>query len=179
MRKRDISETYPCVMFARVSTASEGQKDSCANRIELCEGYVSRNPELKVVGRYVDDAMSGGNDNRPEYQRMIARVQEGDIRYIIVKNTSRLCRPTEIDGQLQRLCREYDVQIIFAGDGHVFNPFDGDEVMMHSIQSIFDQQYMDDAPEEESGRQETSGHDVHNHRFYHILSLFVVILFKC
>ncbi len=142
MRKGNISETYPCVMYARVSTASEGQKDSCANQIELCEGYVSKNPELKVVGRYVDDAMSGGNDNRPEYQRMIARIQEGDIRYIIAKSTSRLCRSTEIDGQLQRLCREYDVQIIFAGDGHVFNPFDGDEVIMHSIQSIFDQQYI-------------------------------------
>lgn len=142
MKNKEISEMYLCVEYARVSTANEGQKDSCDNQIKLCDEYVKNHPELRVVGRYVDDALTGGNDNRPEYQKMLKRIQQGDIRYIIAKSTNRLCRSTEVDGQLQKICREYDVMIIFVDTNQVFNPFDGNDVTMHSIQMIFDQQYI-------------------------------------
>ena len=34
MKSKGISETYLCVEYARVSTANEGQKDSCENQIK-------------------------------------------------------------------------------------------------------------------------------------------------
>lgn len=139
---KPITEIYPCVEYARVSTANEGQKESCANQIRLCDDYAKKHPELRVVERYVDDALTGGNDNRPEYQRLLSRIRQKDIRYILAKSTNRLCRSTEVDGQLQRICRENDVMIIFVDGGQIFNPFDGDAVTMHSIQMIFDQQYI-------------------------------------
>ena len=142
MKNKSITETYLCVEYARVSTANEGQKESCANQIMLCDEYVKTHPELRVVERYVDDALTGGNDNRPEYKKLLLRIQQGDIRYIIAKSTNRLCRSTEVDGQLQKICRENDVMIIFVDGNHVFNPFDGDDVTMHSIQMIFDQKYI-------------------------------------
>lgn len=142
MKSKGINETYLCVEYARVSTANEGQKDSCENQIKLCDEYVKNHPELRVVGTYIDDALTGGNDNRPEYQNLLKRIQQGDIRYIIAKSTNRLCRSTEVDGQLQKICRENDVMIIFVDSNNIFNPFDGDAVTMHSIQMIFDQQYI-------------------------------------
>ena len=142
MKNKAITETYLCVEYARVSTPNEGQKESCANQIKLCDEYVKNHPELRVVGKYIDDALTGGNDNRPEYQNLLRRIQQGDIRYIIAKSTNRLCRSTEVDGQLQKICREHDVMIIFVDTNQVFNPFDGDAVTMHSIQMIFDQQYI-------------------------------------
>ena len=142
MKNKEINEIYLCVEYARVSTANEGQKESCENQITLCNEYVKMHPELQVVGTYVDDALTGGNDIRPEYQKLLNRIQQGDIRYIIAKSTNRLCRSTEVDGQLQKICREYDVMIIFVDSNYIFNPFDGDAVTMHSIQMIFDQQYI-------------------------------------
>ncbi|MBQ1173462.1 MAG: recombinase family protein [Lachnospiraceae bacterium] len=142
MKNKAITETFLCVEYARVSTANEGQKDSCENQIKLCDEYVKTHPELRVVGKYVDDALTGGNDIRPEYQKLLARIKQGDIRYIIAKSTNRLCRSTEVDGQLQKICREHDVMIIFVSTNQVFNPFNGDDVTMHSIQMIFDQQYI-------------------------------------
>ena len=142
MKNKEINEIYLCVEYARVSTANEGQKESCENQITLCNEYVKKHPELQVVGTYVDDALTGGNDIRPEYQKLLNRIQQGDIRYIIAKSTNRLCRSTEVDGQLQKICREYDVMIIFVDSNYIFNPFDGDAVTMHSIQMIFDQQYI-------------------------------------
>ena len=142
MKNKPITETYLCVEYARVSTSNEGQKESCANQIKLCDAYVKEHPELRVVERYVDDALTGGNDNRPEYQRLLSRIRQKDIRYILAKSTNRLCRSTEVDGQLQKICRENDVMIIFVDGGQIFNPFDGDAVTMHSIQMIFDQQYI-------------------------------------
>lgn len=142
MRNKSSEEIFLCVEYARVSTANEGQKESCTNQIILCDKYVGANPQLRVVGRYVDDALTGGNDNRPQYQAMLSRIRQGDIRYIITKSTSRLCRSTEVDGQLQKICRENLVMIIFVEGNQIFNPFDGDAVTMHSIQMIFDQQYI-------------------------------------
>lgn len=142
MKNKPITETFLCVEYARVSTANEGQKESCTNQIKLCDDYVMKHPELRVVERYVDDALTGGNDNRPEYQKLLSRIRQGDIRYILAKSTNRLCRSTEVDGQLQKICRENDVMIIFVDGNQVFNPFDGDAVTMHSIQMIFDQQYI-------------------------------------
>lgn len=142
MKNKTITETFLCVEYARVSTANEGQKDSCENQIKLCDEYVKNHPELRVVGKYIDDALTGGNDIRPEYQKLLARIKQGDIRYIIAKSTNRLCRSTEVDGQLQKICREHDVMIIFVSTNQIFNPFNGDDVTMHSIQMIFDQQYI-------------------------------------
>lgn len=139
---RDSNEMFLCVAYARVSTANEGQKESCSNQILLCEEYVKNNPEFKIVAKFVDDALSGGNDNRPEYQNLLARIQEGDIRYIIAKSTNRLCRSTEVDGQLVKVCRENNVMIIFLDEHQVFNPYDGNAVMMHSFKMIIDQNFI-------------------------------------
>ena len=142
MKSKNVPEKYLCVEYARVSTANEGQKESCANQISLCDEYVKNHPELCVVERYIDDALTGANDIRPQYQGLLQRIQQGDIRYIIAKSTNRLCRSTEVDGQLQKICREHDVMIIFLDENQIFNPFDGDAVTVHSIKVIFDQQYV-------------------------------------
>lgn len=41
---------------------------------------------------FVDDGFSGTNFNRPDFQRMIAEVEAGRIKRVIVKDMSRLGR---------------------------------------------------------------------------------------
>lgn len=138
----DKTGTENCVVYARVSTENEGQAKSCENQIKLCESYVEKYPELKIVAEYVDDGISGATNHRPEFNAMIERIEAGDIRYIIAKNEDRLCRSTEVDGYLQKICRKYDVKIIFLESNHIFNPLDGEQVTYHGLKAVMGQQYV-------------------------------------
>lgn len=140
--KFEDQEISLCVEYARVSTEHESQAESCSNQIMLCDEYVERHPELRVVKRYIDDGLTGATNKRPQFESMIKRIREGDIRYIIAKNEDRLCRSTEVDGYLQTVCRENDVMIIFIESGAVFNPFDGEHVTMHGFKAVMNQQYV-------------------------------------
>ena len=102
MNKSGMSASK-CVAYARVSTENEGQAESCANQIALCQEYAERHPEYILDGKYVDDGISGATNKRPQFTAMIERIKQGDIRYIIAKNEDRLCRSTEIDGYLIRM----------------------------------------------------------------------------
>lgn len=141
MNKSGMSASK-CVAYARVSTENEGQAESCANQIALCQEYAERHPEYILDGKYVDDGISGATNKRPQFTAMIERIKQGDIRYIIAKNEDRLCRSTEIDGYLMKVCREYDVKIIFLESNKIFNPNDGQDLTVHGIMAVMGQQYV-------------------------------------
>lgn len=128
-----------CVAYARVSTDNEGQAESCKNQMLLCDEYIKKHPKLILVGKYVDDGISGATNRRPEFSAMIERVMQGDIQYIIAKDESRLCRSTEVDGYLQTICRECGVKIIFIVSNNVFDPFNGEQVTMHGFHALINQ----------------------------------------
>lgn len=130
------------VLYARVSTTTDGQKDSCKNQLSLGADFLIKHSGLICAGEYVDDGITGATNYRPAFNDMIERIKCGDIRYIITKNEERLCRSTEIDGYLQSICREYDVCIIFLESDTIFNPFDNEQVTMHGFKAVMNQQYV-------------------------------------
>lgn len=54
----DSSETIRVVIYARVSTDNEGQKESCANQVELANNFIAKHPNIVVIGTYIDDGIS-------------------------------------------------------------------------------------------------------------------------
>ena len=55
--------------------------------------WISGIREMCIRDRFfVDDGFSGTNFNRPDFQRMIAEVEAGRIKRVIVKDMSRLGR---------------------------------------------------------------------------------------
>lgn len=133
---------FLAVEYARVSTKNEEQAESCDNQIKLCEEYVKNHPEIVVTGQYVDDGISGKSDVRPYYLKLIDRIYEGDIDYILVKDCNRLCRSTEISAHLDRLCKTYKVKIIYVKDGSIYDPCNRQDRMVHAIKAIFDEDYV-------------------------------------
>jgi hypothetical protein len=56
------------VIYARVSTDNESQKDSCSNQIYIAKKYLEKHPNIKLLHIFTDDGISGKNDyNRPAY----------------------------------------------------------------------------------------------------------------
>ena len=57
------------VIYARYSSASQTEQ-SIEGQLRVCQDYAKHN-DILIVGEYIDRAMTGTNDARPNFQRMI------------------------------------------------------------------------------------------------------------
>ena len=55
---------------------------------------IKRNPDWELVDIYADPALTGTNDNRPEFQRMMSDARKHKFDRILVKSISRFARNT-------------------------------------------------------------------------------------
>ena len=76
------------VLYARYSSHNQ-REVSIEDQLRVCTEYCEREG-IDVVGVYHDSAMTGTNDRRPEFQRMIANAPEAD--YIVVYMMERFSR---------------------------------------------------------------------------------------
>jgi DNA invertase Pin-like site-specific DNA recombinase len=78
------------VIYARFSAHSQTEQ-SIEGQIKECQEFAERNDYI-VVGTYIDRAISGKTDNRPEFQRMIADSNKKQFQYVIVYQLDRFTR---------------------------------------------------------------------------------------
>ena len=53
-------------------------------RYSSCSDYAKRN-DLVIVGTYIDRAMTGTNDNREDFQRMLKDSDKKSFDYVLVE----------------------------------------------------------------------------------------------
>ncbi|WP_195575461.1 recombinase family protein [Paenibacillus sp. 1001270B_150601_E10] len=83
-----------CVIYARVSTKREEQKNSLQNQIALAES-IAKEKGFTVVERYIDNGISGqGMKNRTEILRLLEDSKKKKFDVVIAKSVSRLGRNT-------------------------------------------------------------------------------------
>lgn len=78
------------VIYARYSDEKQSDQ-SIEGQIRVCKEYALRN-NLDVVDIYVDKAMTGTNDNRPDFMRMIKDSYKNRFDYVIVYRIDRFAR---------------------------------------------------------------------------------------
>ena len=91
MEKRLKSSGF-VLIYARVSTVEQVNKESLHFQIEECKKY-AETKGLQIKDEYVDKGMSGTKSDRKEFQRMLREAKEGDT--IISYSISRLSRSTK------------------------------------------------------------------------------------
>ena len=57
------------VIYARYSSDSQSEQ-SIDGQLRVCREYAERE-NIKIVDTYIDRAMTGTNDHRPDFQRML------------------------------------------------------------------------------------------------------------
>ena len=131
------------VIYARVSTDNESQKDSCTNQVELAKAYIAQYPNIQLVAIFVDDGISGKNDfTRPRYSEMIKLLTEGGFDLIITKALSRLNRDEYNSLVLTNLLKENNATILTLEDNQVHDFEDINSGLIHSITNAVDAQYV-------------------------------------
>ena len=80
-------------LYARLSKDDEliGDSNSIVHQKEMLAKYAKEHGFTNIEF-YIDDGYSGTNFNRPDFQRMMADVEEGKINTVIVKDMSRFGR---------------------------------------------------------------------------------------
>lgn len=139
----DTEEPVRAAIYARVSTDNEGQKESCANQVALANSFVTRHPNISVVGVYIDDGISAKNDfTRPEYNKMLEQITSGNVDIIIVKALSRLNRNDTTSAILKELCISTNTTILTLEDNTIQDFDDPNSEMMYGFKPIMDAQYV-------------------------------------
>lgn len=78
------------VIYARYSSDRQTEQ-SIEGQLKECYAYAQRNG-YTVVGEYIDRAISGTNDHRPEFQRMIADGDKKLFQAVLVYQLDRFAR---------------------------------------------------------------------------------------
>ena len=114
------NEQPKAVIYARYS--SHGQTE------QSIEGQLHDNYEFaaregyKVIGEYIDRAMTGRNDRRSDFQRMIEDAAKKQFQYIIVWKLDRFARNRYDSAIYKARLKKYGVRVISAKENISDNP---------------------------------------------------------
>lgn len=78
------------VIYARYSSDSQTEQ-SIEGQLRVCQQY-AKNNDILIVDTYIDRAMTGTNDLRPDFQRMIKDSSKKQWDYVIVYKLDRFSR---------------------------------------------------------------------------------------
>ncbi len=92
---QDSEKKLRVAAYCRVSTDSDEQETSYEAQCRHYTDYIGKNPAWELAGIYADEGISGTQaKKRPEFLKMIAACEAGEIDYIITKSISRWARNT-------------------------------------------------------------------------------------
>ena len=99
-----MNKKYKAGVYARISISESnigGDSTSIVNQKSIIEEYC-RNKDIEIVDYYIDDGYSGGNFDRPSFNRMLDDLNKKIINLVITKDISRLGRDFIGTGKIGR-----------------------------------------------------------------------------
>ena len=81
------------VIYARYSCDAQTEQ-SIEGQLRVCEDY-AKTHDILILDTYIDRAMSGTNDMRPDFQRMIRDSAKRQWSYVLVYKLDLACKMTE------------------------------------------------------------------------------------
>ena len=108
------------VIYARFSSSAQNEQ-SIEGQLTICHDYAERNGYM-VVGEYIDRAISGRSDERPDFQRMIDDAETGAFQYVLVYKLDRFSR-NRYDSAIYKVrLKKYGVKVISCMENIGDNP---------------------------------------------------------
>ena len=121
--------------YARVSDGKDAMLHSLSAQVSYFSAYIQKQPGWDYAGVYVDQALTGTKDSRPEFQRMLEDCRTGKIDILLVKSISRLARNTVTLLETVRELKSLGVDIWFQNENIHSISADG-EFMISVLASV-------------------------------------------
>jgi len=113
------SEEEITALYCRLSQDDkvEGDSNSILNQKKILQKYALEHGYTNF-NFYIDDGISGTTFNRPGFQQMIADVEAGRVKRVIIKDMSRFGRDyLQVGMYTEIMFPEHDVHFIAVNDG--------------------------------------------------------------
>ena len=111
-RTQTMDPLIPAVIYARYSSSGQ-REESIEGQIRECREYARRNG-LTVVGEYVDKALTGRTDRRPDFQRMLRDCERGIFKAVICWKMDRFARNRYDSSMYKYKLKKNGVRIFYA-----------------------------------------------------------------
>ncbi len=93
------------VIYARYSSDRQ-REESIEGQLRVCEDYARRN-NITIVHTYVDRAMTGRSDQRPEFQMMIRDAATMSFDIVLVYKLNRFARNRYDSARYKHKLKQY------------------------------------------------------------------------
>ncbi|MBR6754777.1 MAG: recombinase family protein, partial [Clostridia bacterium] len=100
------------VIYARYSSDNQTEQ-SIEGQLRVCEEY-ARSHDILILDTYIDRAMTGTNDNRADFQRMIKDSAKGEWNYVLVYKLDRFSRDKYDTAVHKKTLKDNGVKLISA-----------------------------------------------------------------
>lgn len=108
------------VIYARFSSHNQTEQ-SIEGQLRVCYEYAEREG-YNVVGEYIDRALTGRSDDRPDFQRMISDAKKKAFQFVIVYKLDRFTRNRYDSAVYKHKLKQCGVKVLSAMENIGDNP---------------------------------------------------------
>ena len=130
------------VIYARYSSSSQ-REESIEGQVKECMAYAERNG-YSIIGTYVDRALSGTTDNRPQFQKMIDDSKRKLFEVVIVWKLDRFARNRYDSARYKHQLKKNGVRVISATE-QISKGAEG--ILLESVLEGYAEYYSEDLKE--------------------------------
>ena len=113
MNKKESSDMLiPAVIYARYSSSGQ-REESIEGQLRECHDFARRNG-MTVIGEYIDKALTGRTDKRPDFQRMLRDCEKGVFKAVICWKMDRFARNRYDSAMYKYKLKKNGVRIFYA-----------------------------------------------------------------
>ena len=127
------------VIYARYSSSAQTEQ-SIEGQLRVCKEYAEKNG-ITILDEYIDRAMTGTNDNRPAFLRMIEDSKKHQFEKILVYKLDRFSRNRYDNAIYKHLLQQNGVKVISATEV-ISDTAEG--LIMESLLEMFAELYSKD-----------------------------------
>lgn len=100
------------VIYARYSCEKQTEQ-SIDGQLRVCQDY-AKNNDIMIIDTYIDQAISGTTDNRPDFQRMIKDSAKKTFEYVLVYKLDRFSRDKFAATMYKHTLKQNGVKVLSA-----------------------------------------------------------------
>lgn len=136
MAKKKSEATTFGVIYARYSSAGQ-REESIEGQLRDCRDYAKRFG-ITIVGEYVDKALTGTSDKRPDFQRMIKDSAKGAFSVVICWKNDRFARSRYDSAIYKAKLKQNGVRLLYAKETIPDGP---EGIILESVMEGFAEYY--------------------------------------
>lgn len=109
---KSTTDQIPTVIYARYSSSGQ-REESIEGQIRDCREFARKN-NLLIIGEYIDKALTGRTDRRPDFQRMLKDSEKGVFKVVLCWKMDRFARNRYDSAMYKYRLKKNGVRLLYA-----------------------------------------------------------------